>query len=251
MILVGLGIKLFFSIKQGFFEMHLANNSNYLLKKIRFSTDGGLTEESLKDLKLKNQVSLFDLDLKILEQEFLEWDDVYSVKLAKEFPDTLIIQVSERKPLAWLVATDTSSVVSKDLIWMVDNYATLIPANKVKWRKVFQNKIPVWHIPKPWEKTFVAWEVLKRTDLLKVAKQLEAMKGVLNQYEHSIQFIKSIDFASFSIVSNKKLNILFGVRELPEQLKKLELILSTTAREGKGLKSINLITKKNIPIVFN
>jgi cell division protein FtsQ len=77
------------------------------VSRIEVRTDGRLGQDWVeRTLDLPKNVTLMELDLARLQQRLLAYGQVRSVRLAKQFPSTLSVSLTERSPVARLRAED-------------------------------------------------------------------------------------------------------------------------------------------------
>jgi len=78
------------------------------VREIKIETDGFITDQWILDyLELnREEIDLLTLDLISLKENLMKVSQIRTAEVAREFPDTLAIFVSEREPLAKIAGVD-------------------------------------------------------------------------------------------------------------------------------------------------
>jgi cell division septal protein FtsQ len=101
------------------------------LRNIYFQTDGVLTRDWLVErLDLPNDVSLADVNIQGIRAQLAAEGQVASVAVEKRFPDAIVVNVQERRPILKLVIVDASGrrglrlVDASGVVYQGAHYAT-------------------------------------------------------------------------------------------------------------------------------
>jgi cell division septal protein FtsQ len=101
------------------------------LRNIYFQTDGVLTRDWLVErLDLPNDVSLADVNIQGIRAQLAAEGQVASVAVEKRFPDAIVVNVQERRPILKLVIVDASGrrglrlVDANGVVYQGAHYAT-------------------------------------------------------------------------------------------------------------------------------
>ncbi|MEM8549604.1 MAG: hypothetical protein AAGF10_02340 [Verrucomicrobiota bacterium] len=87
----------------------LTTSTTQPLRQVYFETDGVLTQAWLTErLDIPTGVRLSDVDIAGLRRDLLAAGQVSEVRVAKHYPDALVVQLHERVPLVKLVIRDAA-----------------------------------------------------------------------------------------------------------------------------------------------
>ena len=100
-----------------------AKNSRFELQHLIISTDGRLKEDYLRERAgVSEGTNLFAFSFADLQKELESVSQIESVSLRRKLPDTLIIKVKERVPVAQIIGRRVMSAP-----WMVDREGVVLP----------------------------------------------------------------------------------------------------------------------------
>lgn len=218
------------------------------VKEIVLTTDGVLDHEwVVKTLGLPRKVSLMQLDLHVLQAKLLETRQVRTANVARVFPATLTVSISEYSPVARLMAqvgrdepqaflVSREGVVFEGFGFDPAMVKTLPWLAGVKLERDGEGFLPIAHM-----------EVV--ADLLAKAK-LEAEH--LYRTWHVISMERFESDHEIEVRAKDVGRILFGVNDdFFRQLARLDSLLDAArARTDRPLREVNLAIGAQVPVTF-
>lgn len=120
-LLIGLAVAVVMGFKWVGRQLY-SENPRFEIQHLVVSTDGKLGEDYIRELSgLSEGMNLFELSFDEIEKR-LQASWVESVYLERKLPNTLIVKVKERVPVAQIVGRE-----KKPAPWMIDRYGYVLP----------------------------------------------------------------------------------------------------------------------------
>ncbi len=247
------GAYAFLHIRTRFF----IENPHYELKELEVKTDGTLARDAiLRAAGLELGVNLFRLDLAEAGRRLEALPQVERANLRKLFPATVVIEIVERKPVAWFVAegagTSREQVVAEAHSLLADRNGVLM---HVRQPSPEQAALPIVHGCSAAE--LQPGKTLQHEAALSALRWLAAHRDSPVAARFAVQ---DIDVSrGYALVARDRSGLLvtFGVEgygldrtRYADQLQKLDLLLGECERAGQKPTSIDLMAPKNTPVVF-
>jgi cell division septal protein FtsQ len=175
------------------------------------------------------------------ERAFHEIDQVATVTIQRDWPDTVTIKVTKRIPIAWVARAGTD--FSADQALLLDAAGGTMKPYRVEpeyW------KLPVIFTSDP---ARVGEDPLAAADL-KAALNLLAVRA---RKPESLLNIRSVDITkgyAIEVVDANNSHITFAPQDPASQLDRLQKLLEHCRDTGRQLETVNLIPKKFTPVRF-
>ncbi|VGO15271.1 hypothetical protein PDESU_03853 [Pontiella desulfatans] len=100
-----------------------AENQRFEIQNLLISCNGKLTEEYIREMSgLSEGMNLFECSFKEIEGKLLEVSMIESVYLERKLPNTMIVKVKERVPVAQIIGRQATRYP-----FMVDRYGYVMP----------------------------------------------------------------------------------------------------------------------------
>ena len=230
LIVISTFVFLVYSAKQRLFTA----NKHFTIRKIIVKSGGwwkGRTDKVSEILKIKKgETNLFSIDYSEARDTLIQEPSIESVFIYKLLPDTLVVEIVERIPQAFLKFKHSD--------YVVDSHSIIMPTNTcVK----LDEELPVINDFK--------------TNQLKPGRQLEEVKGALDLIKEMNKRVKRIKLIRISlkkkkifntIIYDKKVkktyNVLLARDKVPGNFNDLVKLLNTITNDDskKGTQVINL-----------
>lgn len=218
-----------FSKKQNYsssIEASLRRIFHQPVKKILFQTDGTLTLRwAGSRLHLPKDVDIMAVDIDQLKERLEQTSQVKSAFIERKFPDTLLVKITERKPLLRVLVQEKR----KKNALLVDEEGFIFSGENVP--VVERKQLPFLDgtVVKKKDGNYQRIEGLHRVrELLTLARamywQLYAQMEVIS-IEHSCK--KAYPWSRIKIRCQFASQVIFKDKDFDEQLKRLDFILST------------------------
>ena len=144
-----LAAALYFGIKKGVAWMIL-KNPDYNVAVLNVETDGVLTPEAvLEAADLHRGSNIFLVNLSRAKARVGAIPQVEKVQVTRQLPNTISIQINERKPIAWVApehgAATREEVTKSPASYLVDARGILWPPKKTQPAGLFFTDYPELH----------------------------------------------------------------------------------------------------------
>lgn len=194
--------------------------------------------------------SLFKVDIAALQERLAARPDVESARVERKLPDTLVVDLRVRKPVAWLEWRDHGLAGREAAGMLLDADGYLFPCSAMQWEHagvlpVIEMTGPASEAPSPGQRVLdpAVRRALKLVSIA-AAKLAEAEAG------WQVERVRPVNGWSFELVTSDGEQATFGLSELPRQMDDLLTIKRHIASQGGRIGSINLIPERNIPVVL-
>jgi cell division septal protein FtsQ len=219
-------------------------NPDYAVRNIDVTTDGKLTRDAiLKSADVAEGANIFEVNLLQLQERLRSLPQVEDSRVQRVLPNKLVINIQERRPVAWVVASDSVPPTFENA-FLVDRRGILL---KPKGSAPEYAGLPV--ILGVETSSLVAGQALDREE---VKAALELLRNAAEILQTRLQ-IQSIDVSReyCLVVTDKQRSVItFGTDDLVPQLKRLERLMNYCEKNSKELQTVNLLVQRNIPVTF-
>jgi len=219
-------------------------NPDYAVRNIDVATDGKLSRDAiLKTAELTEGANIFQVNLLQLQERLRSLPQVEESRVQRVLPNKLVISIQERRPVAWVVASDGVPPTFENA-FLVDRRGILL---KPKGSAPEYAGLPV--ILGVETSSLVAGQALDKEE---VKAALQLLRDVAEILQTRLQ-IQTIDVSKeyCLIVTDKQRSVVtFGTDDLVLQLKRLERLMNYCEKNSKELQTVNLLVQRNIPVTF-
>jgi cell division septal protein FtsQ len=219
-------------------------NPDYAIRSIDVTTDGKLTRETiLKTAGVVESANIFEVNLLQVQERLRALPQVEESRVQRVLPNKLVINIQERRPVAWVVASDSLPETFEDA-FLVDRRGILL---KPKASAPEYAGLPV--ILGVETSSLVAGQALDKEE---VKAALELLRDAAEILQTRLQ-IQSIDVSKdyCLVVTDKQRSVItFGTEDLVLQLRRLERLMDYCEKNSRELQTANLLVQRNIPVTF-
>jgi cell division protein FtsQ len=197
----------------------------------------------LKTADITEGANIFQVNLLQLQERLRSLPQVEESRVQRVLPNKLVISIQERRPVAWVVASDGVPPTFENA-FLVDRRGILL---KPKGSAPEYAGLPV--ILGVETSSLVAGQALEKEE---VKAALQLLRDAAEILQTRLQ-IQSIDVSKeyCLIVTDKQRSVLtFGTDDLVIQLKRLERLMNYCEKNSKELQTVNLLVQRNIPVTF-
>lgn len=198
---------------------------------------------------LDPSASIFAFQLGELEEQLAVLPEVKRVRATRRLPNVLRIRVEEREPIAW-VESPRNRLVGRSY-----KFGMLIDAEGYCFkptRSMFEavNDLPVITTGESSKGKFVSGSKAEGREFLRALELVKLSKRYLAEAGWSLPAIGLLNEYSLLAKTHTGTVVTFGLYEHERQLEDLLLILDHARKTERGVKKVNLIPERNIPVVF-
>ena len=198
---------------------------------------------------LDPRASIFSFQLNQLEEDLAALPEVKRVRATRRLPDVLRIRVEEREPVAW-IESPFQRIKGRSY-----NYGMLVDGEGFCFRpteamREAVNDLPVITTGDRREHDFLAGQKADGREFLRALELVKLSKRYLGEAGWSLPAIGLRNEYSLLAKTHTGTVVTFGLYEHERQLEDLLLILDHARKTERGVKKVNLIPERNIPVVF-
>jgi len=219
-------------------------NPEYNLAVVEINDDGSaLTREViLSTTKLKLGQNIFSFSLSKAREELLALPQVENVELQRALPNKIIVEIVERRPVAWLAEAKTADPSTSENSLLIDSKGVLF---KPKRQLPEYLRLPaIYGAP---VENYLPGDTVNSPEVC-AALQLVQKNSDANRFR-----LQSIDLSrGYCLIAtdSRRAKITFGLDDIGRQLDRLGAVLDYAAAQGKEIRTVNLMVEKNIPAVL-
>lgn len=252
LLILGVGVVLGRSAMQRVF----LDSEEFALKSVElWQWEGEETPRLLNHKRLTEvtgldpRASIFSFQLNQLEEELEALPEVKRVRATRRLPDVLRIRVEEREPVAW-IESPMQRIKGRSFKYgmLVDGEGFCFRPTDAMFEVV--NDLPVITTGERGEGDFVAGTKADGREFLRALELVKLSKRYLGEAGWSLPAIGLRNEFSLLAKTHTGTVVTFGLYEHERQLEDLLLILDHARKTSRGVKRVNLIPERNIPVVF-
>lgn len=222
-------------------------NDEFILRRLEIKSDGVLSEDKLSEIaNVSPGLNLMELDLGLIKEQIELLPQVKKVKVNREMPDRLVIQVEERIGVAWL-SCPPQGIRPWDMErgFLMDESGYLFRCLDLSEGMKRLPVVEAFKIVKPSEGSQLELDAARSA--LKLIAESETR---LASDDLMVEKVRIQNEWSMECAFMNGLKVTFDVYDLERGLDDLSVILLETEKAGQTLLTVNVVAKKNIPVTF-
>ncbi len=219
-------------------------NPDYNLTEVDFSTDGSLTRQQVLDAaNIQEGKNIFAVNLSAARSGVLALPQVDRADLERIMPNKISIDITERKPVAWVTGSENGDPTTDPGAFLIDHDGTLM---RIK------EQVPAYyHLPVICGLPVDNYEAGQTVDLPEVRAALELIR--LTGENPARYQVRSIDVSKgycLLVTDERHAKVMFPLDNIQSQLDRLGLLLASCDSENREIQTVNLLVQRNIPVTF-
>ncbi len=219
-------------------------NPKYDLAVVEVRNPGGSLEREvvLAASKLKLGESIFSIDLSDAREALTALPRVEAAELRRVLPNKVTIDLTERRPVAWLAEMGVEDPATADSSFLIDAEGNLFRA---KERAVASLRLPVIYGVQP--QNYLAGDKVTVPEL-EAALELICRNGEIGQVG-----IRKVDLSKgycMLVTDIRGRRISFPFDKADYHLDRLAQVLEATTNRGLDVQTVNLLVEKNVPVTL-
>ncbi len=228
---------------------YFIENPKYAIATIDLDIDGPIRNDLVLETSgIRTGESLFLADIGGARQRLEAMPQVAQAQIVRAMPNQIKIKLRTRKAVAWLAPShDADDEALARETFLVDGKGFVFPElepNEAHYRLPFIYGAP--DLPVQPGQTLRSREALAALELIRITNE--------NPIGARLQ-LQSLDLTKrycMEVLDRRRTLFLFGTdpQHLREQVDQLASLLSVTDQEGRRLQRVNLLVRRNIPVVF-
>jgi cell division septal protein FtsQ len=241
-ILICLAVLLKITVRESFL-----NNPQFSLKKVVVKTEGSLTSQKIvRTSALTTGTNLLTVNMHELHRKLMQLPQIKAVKIKRDYEGCLTLEVDQRQPVAWIECVRLGLLPGRpDVGFFIDAEGVTFPCETVS-------------------PAYLALPIIKYEDMvqnipgvavtdLQTKSALALLKLLQERFEQGAEELRSIDIQkpyAMTAVFADQAQMVFGVHDLPDQMKNLDRIRLEARHRDWRIATLNLLVKQNIPVTF-
>jgi len=219
-------------------------NPDYNLAEVAIHTDGPLTRDQIiQATNIHEGKNIFTINLSAARKGLMALPQVDRAEIERILPNKITIDISERKPVAWVAEKDDGDPGSDPGAYLIDHDGILM---RVK------NEVPdYYHLPVISGFAVNNYEEGETVDLpeVKAALQLIKLTGE-NPARYQVRSINVSKGYCMIVTDERHAKITFPLNNLQAQLDRLALLFANVDSNKREIQTVNLLVERNVPVTF-
>jgi hypothetical protein len=228
--------------KRLFFE-----NPDYQVKTIELQTDGTLQREQvLKAAGLHEGENIFSVNLAEVRDRIQQLPQADDVEVVRKLPGEIDIRIVERRPFAWITSdTEITDPFTSDHAFLVGRRGVLM-----KQKKLLPEYLGLPLILGCTSESLEPGKVIESPEAKTALELLNLTERSALQTRFQIREIDISKSYCLVVIEKNHGRIIFGLSDLEEQLRRLQVFLDYCDNTKQELETLNLVAQRNIPVTF-
>jgi len=229
-----------------FIEQFFTKNKNYDVRIVEVNTDSVMTrEEVLSKTGIREGLNIFSLNLEAAQKALALIPEVKSASVQRNLPDTVTISIEARRPIAWVAPGDTGADPSTmETSCLVDEDGVMI---KPQGFEASHMRLPVvYGVPTE------QWRIGDKIEMPELEAALDLFTLAAERSNPQVSLRAADITKGWCIVAwnDPQTRLTFGLKDIPAQLDRLQVILSHVDQTSRRIATANLIPERNTPVIF-
>lgn len=226
-------------------------NQSFHLKTIEYETNGLLTSKDIQQiLELNDGSNVLFLDMSQLEKKLLERSDIESAVIRRELPSTLVVELEERVPVAWVEYPQNRIYARRESgSLLIDGSGNLFEYDVLRHTRYVNE--PVLFLPSPTNLEYKSGVRVMDESVKRALSFIRVSKQFVSEGLPLVTAVKFVNDWSLLVRFTDGMEITFGLYDHERQLNDLAIIVAHAAKTKRRVTSGNLVPERNIPIVFD
>lgn len=231
---------------QALLDSQVYGNPKYGVRVVEVDTDGVITrEEALAKTGIREGLNIFSLDLGSAQRALASIPEVKDARVERILPDTVTITMEGRRAAAWVAPRDNGADPSAmDAACLVDSEGVMM---KPEGFSAPRTRLPViYGVPTE------QWRPGERIDMPELHAALELLNRAAERNNPEVT-LRAADVSKGWCIQawgDPQTRFTFGLRDLPAQLDRLQLIMLHVGQTSRKIATANLIPERNTPVTF-
>ena len=246
-VITGIGWGVWRGIQHAFYQ-----NPDFRLQVLDLNPNPVIDElrvASVAGIDLTANPSLFDVEVKGVEEKLRALPEITDARVERHLPGTLVIRVIPRTPKAWIscpAAGITGERRTGGMLEDHDGIAYPCPESLLETAA----QLPVVELPVSEEHPIQIGKRIKQRELDACFLLLDSAREADAEALHWIATIRPVNDWSLLLVTRQGTAATFGLDDHARQIASLRAALDHAGEKGYVIDTINLIPKYNIPITL-
>jgi hypothetical protein len=168
------------------------------------------------------------------------------VEVVRKLPSEIDIRIVERKPVAWITSEkEVNDPFASDAAFLVGSRGVLM-----KQKKLAPEYLGLPLIVGCSSETLEAGKVVESPEVKTALDLLRLTESSFLQTRFQIREIDISKNYCLLVTDKNRSRVMFGLNDLEEQLRRLQVFLDYCDNTKQELETLNLVAQRNIPVTF-
>jgi hypothetical protein len=237
------------ALHQGYKRVVL-DNPDFQLRVIDLNDNPVIDELALVELtNLDLTSNITRINSAAMKQVLLDQPAITSAIIERHLPDTLVVRVTTREPLAWLAVREAGAIPDRAIGGLlVDADFVPYPCPELQFENALP--LPIIVLKEDPDHPVKPGKPLRHDSLRQCIALLDQAATHTPDLIAAIHTLDQPSPWSVRAVTHDGTEAMFGLRDHPRQLARLGAALDHARNTGRELATINLIPRENIPITL-
>jgi cell division protein FtsQ len=223
----------------------LWENPEYFLvdESIDFRTDGALTREQvLTAAQISAGKNVFSIDLGKAREALDHLPQIERVELRRTLPNRIDINVTERRPIAWVTKRSDEDPSASDKSLLVDARGVVMRTKRVLPEYLL---LPII--------SGVEVENVAPGQKVRTYEMQSALELIRSNSDGTRFQVRNVDISKgycLVVTDQKRAQITFGLDRIDQQLERLYRVLDHIEPQQREVRTVNLLVERNVPVTF-
>ena len=222
----------------------LWENPDYIIAEVRITTDGALQREQIEEASdLHNGVNIFSVDIKRARLALDSLPQVERAEIQRVLPNRIEINISERRPIAWVTDSASENPTASDRSWLIDARGVVM-----KTKQMMEEYYHLPHISGVKVDLFVPGQ---RINTIEMQAALELIRLSADNTRWQARNIDVAKGYCLIVTDSSHAHITFGLDNVSQQLDKLFRCLDRAQAMHREIQTVNLLLNRNVPVTLH
>jgi len=225
-------------------------NEKYRLNHIVLDTNGHLDERRIAEVgEIDLNATIFAIDIAKVRNRLIALPEVIDCKIERRWPGTLRVHITERVPVVW-IACQASNLPGRkaDGGLLADKAGITFSCEGNLWETA--KDLPVITVKDAKPNVFKQGEKMTHPEAMRALHLLKMFTTYEVREEWQPERITVLNGYSMEAVSRDGTCATFGMYDHERQMKDLMAAREHAYETNRKIRRINLLLKKNIPVLF-
>jgi cell division septal protein FtsQ len=233
-----------------FTQRSFIDNPKYELRIVKLSPNTVMNElDVVKAGEISLNSSIFDVSVKNVERKISLCSGVKAVKVRRVLPNTIEIDITERKPFAWIQCESKQMIArNPEKGFVIDREGYLYQCPALQYEDAIT--LPIIVIPETDQNLFLTNSQIQTKNIQYSINFLEAAENVSGIQQRWIDVVRQTEKWSYKVLTKDGIEATFGLENIDQKMKNFLLSIDHASDKGWQITSINLIPEVNFPVVL-
>ena len=219
-------------------------NPDYFLTEIRISTDGALQRDQILQAgNVRTGVNIFTVSTESIRAGIDKLPQVERAEIQKVLPNRVDINITERRPIAWVTESADENPTASDRAWLVDARGVMM-----KTKRMMEEYYSLPHISGVAVANCVPGQKINTVEFQAAIQLVRLDSDNLRWQARNIDLTKGYCLV---VTDQNHARITFGLDDIEQQMDRLFRYLDRAEADKKEIQTINLLVRKNTPVTFH